>query len=422
MAAPGHTRPPISVVLPFHGSLVEAEAAVAALGALATGPGDELIVADNTEDGVLAMVDAVGIEVLAPPVKRSAYAARNWAAEHVANDWLLFVDADCRFPPDLLDRHFDAQPPASAGAVAGQVAGVPGQPGFVPAYIRSRGHLDQALGLRHPFRPMAVTANLLVRRDAWRAVGGFAEQTRSGADADFCWRLQDAGWTLALNEGARVEHLHRASLRALLAQSRRDGAGGRWLANRWPGCPAHPALGREWLRGIAGAVIWTLCGRFQRARFKLTDALYVTAAALGSWESNATPTAPEAPAPGGELLLRGEFPAHADPAIEGVAAAHPAPMVEARRRPVRQDWAAGRSIRMRFAEDDGPLVRAVALVRLALRRPLAVAAALREHGVSELALHAPAALRRARHPEAGALVAEDGLESAAALIAALSGS
>jgi hypothetical protein len=371
---------------------------------------------------VFAKVAGAGIEVLAPPVKRSAYAARNWGAEHAANDWLLFVDADCRFPPDLLDRYFDPPPAVGAGAVAGQVAGLPGQPGFTPAYIRSRGHLDQELGLRHPYRPMAVTANLLVRRDAWRAVGGYAEQTLSGADADFCWRLEDAGWTLALNAGARVEHVHRDSLRALLAQSRRDGAGGRWLANRWPGCPAHPPLGREWLRAVAGAVIWALCGRVERARFKLADALYVTAAALGSWESNATPTAPQAPDPGGELLLRREFPAHANPAVERLAAARPAPMVEALRRPVRQDWAAGRSVRVRFAEDDGPLMRAAALARLGVRRPAAVAAALREYGVAELALHAPAALRRARHPEAGALVAEDGLEPAAALIAALSGS
>ena len=56
---------------------------------------------------------------------------------------------------------------------------------------------------------MAVTANVLVRREAWAAVGGFAEGTRSGADADFCWRLADAGWELEYRDGASLDSLNR---------------------------------------------------------------------------------------------------------------------------------------------------------------------------------------------------------------------
>src|SRR3954466_4379229 len=99
---------------------------------------------------------------------------------------------------------------------------------------------------------MAVTANLLVRREAWEQIGGFQEGTRSGADAEFCWRLQEAGWTLEHRPGAAVIHRHRDTRAALLCQSARDGAGGAWLENRRPGAGARPPLVRELARALAG--------------------------------------------------------------------------------------------------------------------------------------------------------------------------
>ncbi|MEA2141761.1 MAG: hypothetical protein QOI64_191, partial [Solirubrobacteraceae bacterium] len=330
MSGPGQARPGVSVVVPFHGSREKAERAAAALAVLQLGADDELIVADNTDDGAFAGLGGVRCDVIHTEVKRSAYAARNIGAEAAAKQWLLFVDDDCLFPPDLLDRYFETPPPDRAGAVAGQVVGARDQRGLIPAYIRSRGHLDQELGLAHQYRPMAVTANLLVRRQAWRDVGGFAEQTRSGADADFCWRLQDAGWTRELDTGAAVQHVHRDSLRALIEQTRRDGAGGRWLMRRWPGYRVHPALGREILRGLAGGVFWTVCLRPRRALFKLIDPLFVFAAAIGTLESNSTPAAEDQAT--GPVVFLDEFPIPGDSAPGGPG------RVEALRRPRVQDW------------------------------------------------------------------------------------
>ena len=397
-------RPPVSVVLPFHGSPDDAEAAAAALRSLELRPGDELIVADNTEENVFAAHAGGALTVLAAPVKRSAYAARNAGAEHASGEWVLFLDADCRPRPDLIDRYFDAAPGDRCGAVAGQVRGAEGQRGIVPAYIRSRGHLDQAIGLAHPYRPMAVTANLLVRRAALEGVGGFQEQTLSGADADLCWRLQDAGWSLELREEASVEHVHRSDLRALVAQTVRDGAGGRWLARRWPGYPPHPPLARELARGLAGAVGWTLLLQPRRGLFKLIDIVFVLAATVGSWRSNAAPAA--LPPPAAAVVFADEFPG-VGTAVDG--------WVEAARRPVRPDWAAARGTAARFTEDDGPWVRAAALVRLAARRPLR---ALR--GGAAAAEWAPAALRLARARPAR-VTAAAGAEEAARIAAALSG-
>ena len=65
-------------------------------------------------------------------------------------------------------------------------------------YAASRGYLSQAAHMRDEHLPYGITANLLVRRAAWEELGGFLEGIRSGGDADLSWRLQDAGWTIAV--------------------------------------------------------------------------------------------------------------------------------------------------------------------------------------------------------------------------------
>ena len=406
-------RPPVSVILPFHGDDATAREALEALGRLELREGDEVVVADNTEDGVVpAQAAGSGFTVLRSPVPRSAYAARNYAAERARNEWLLFLDADCRPRSDLLDRYFDQPPAAGVGAVAGQVLGVPDQPGLIPRYIRARRHLDQEwLAHEHPYRPMAVTANLLVRREAWQAVGGFQEHTRSGADSDFSWRLQDAGWELGLNLDAVVHHEHRASLGALLRQAERDGAGQRWSAHRFPGVAPHPGLARELVRALGGGVVWLLRGRPSRAAYKLIDGAWSVAAVVGSWRTNA---APAAQPHGDRVALVDAFPA----AGEAVPAAV---WVEARARPRVPAWPAARTLRAEWEEDTGPGVRIGALLGLALRRPAAVAGAVVRHGPKRALVLAPAA-RRVRAAGAGVtVVAAPERQADAALICALAG-
>lgn len=375
------TRPAVSVVLPFHGDAVEADAALAALATLELRAGDEVLVADNTEAGtLLRRPGAAAVTAFPSPVARSAYAARNVAAERAANAWLLLLDADVRPPPDLLDRYFDTPPGERTGAVAGQVLGVPDQPGRIPRYIRSRRHLDQEwLQHEHPHRPMAVTANLLVRRAALAEIGGMAELTRSGADADLCWRLLDAGWELELRLGALVHHEHRASLGALLRQSARDGAGARWLSRRHPGFAPRPSLRRELPRAVGGSVVWALRGERERAHDKLVDGLWALAAVAGSLQANA---APVDDAPARAVVLVERFPV--------AATTLPPGRVEALRRPARQDWTAGRTRTAHLVEDDGAVTRLRAAARLLAAHPRAAARELGSPG--SLAL-APAAAR-----------------------------
>jgi GT2 family glycosyltransferase len=66
------------------------------------------------------------------------------------------------------------------------------------------GHVDWERGQRVPW---AVAAFLLLRRDAWDAVGGFDESRWMYAeDLDLGWRLADAGWATRYEPGAVVDH------------------------------------------------------------------------------------------------------------------------------------------------------------------------------------------------------------------------
>jgi len=102
-------RPAVSVIVPFRGSAAEASAALEMLAGLELGPADEIVVADNTDDGAVERIAAGGPGApLVVPARdeRSAYYARNVAAERARNPWLLFIDADCRPATSLADDYF----------------------------------------------------------------------------------------------------------------------------------------------------------------------------------------------------------------------------------------------------------------------------------------------------------------------------
>ena len=377
-------RPAVSVVVPFLGSREDGRALVAALGELRLGDGDELIVADN---GGTLDDRAVPLRVVRAPDERSSYYARNAGADAAVNDWLLFLDADTRPPATLLDDYFREPIAERCGAVAGGVVAARGQRSLVARYAASRRYLSQAAHLRDGHRPYAITANLLVRREAWSGVGGFFEGLRSGGDQDLCWRIQDEGWTLEYREPAAVEHLHRERIRPLLRQMARYSAAIAWMERRAPGSSPRPRVLRRLVRSAVGALGWAAGGRAERAAFKLLDGAVVLAEGTGYLLSNDAAPAADSPQASSGLVVD-EFPTTASAALARSLAGRGGVAIEAARRPQRPDRAAARGLRARFAEDDGILRRAVAVVaqggRPASLETAAAARRLREARVGEI--------------------------------------
>jgi mycofactocin glycosyltransferase len=280
-------RPGVSVVVPFLGDERVALRLLAHLGALDTIAGDELIVADNTDEGVAAPALGGLARVVRAGGERSSYHARNAGARAASRDWLLFVDADCAPAPDLLERYFDPRPGDGEGLLAGAIADHPEHDSLLARYARSRSFYRGERGLQGSDGGYAPTGNLMVRRAAFEAAGGFAEGIRSAGDVDLCWRIQAEGWVLTRRPSAVVAHRHRQDLPSFLGMLARYGAGASWLNRRYPGSsPRWPLSPFELARSGFDAVRHTATGNRDEAAFRLVDALGLVAHNVGYRSAN----------------------------------------------------------------------------------------------------------------------------------------
>lgn len=286
-------RGSVSVVVPFRGAAETVEPMLAALGRLRLVGADEIVVADNTDTGLV--VAAVGadrpIRAVRAAAERSSYHARNTGARASRGEWLLFLDADCDPEPCLLDAYFAETVAPDVGALAGQIDGDPKQASFIARYTRSRKFFRQDAGFLAE-AGTAATGNLLVRRSAFEALGGFAEGIRSGGDVDLCRRLALAGWRIEPRIRAVVRHHHRDSLPSLLGAIARYAAGSRWLDERYPGeSGAWPLV--PGLIGVARDIpARVVAGRFEEAAFRAVDGAGLVAHVIGYRTSNAAAEIP----------------------------------------------------------------------------------------------------------------------------------
>jgi hypothetical protein len=288
MAALGNSleRPGVDVVVPFLGSAESLRGLTVRLAGIDLRKGDSVTIADNRPAVEPQVGGTPEVAVVRAPDLRSSYYARNAGAAVGRNPWLVFLDGDVEPRPDLLDRYLcdppDEQSGVLAGAVRDQVVGA--QASAVARYLELRRAMDQANTLELGEWGYAQTANCAVRRTAFEKVGGFCADVRSGGDADLCFRIRAAGWALEQREDAWVVHHNRTSLRKLLRQRARHGAGAAWLARRYPGSfPARPWPGLiKWaVASMAAAGTDAARGRRDEALVHAIEPLTVWAQELG---------------------------------------------------------------------------------------------------------------------------------------------
>ncbi len=354
-----------------------------------------------------------------------------------AGEWLLFLDADCRAPTELLDLYFEQAVADDVGALAGEVLAAAGPATLAERYGAARGFLSAQAHLAHPYLPRAAAANLLVRRTAFEQVGGFHEGLRAAEDTDLCWRLQRAGWRLELRSEAAVAHRYRATIGELRRQWRGYAAGRAWLARRYEGFTPEPAVWRALKRvgrgqpprppapapasAPAQSREPTAVSR-DRLGFAALD-LVLAADELAGFALSNRPAGAVTRGPASAVLVAGRFPEPGDPAVMSASALAGA-RVDAAARPERIDRAATEALAIDYREDDGFAERVLALARLAGGHPLRCLRDRRgRSGAPSLAALAPAALRLRRDSPAPARALGDqpaAVETAARL-AALTG-
>jgi glycosyltransferase involved in cell wall biosynthesis len=211
----------ISVIVPVRNGARSLPALLQSLDAQ-TLPRDrfEVIVVDNaSEDRTAEIAEAHGARVISEPIANRSR-ARNRGAAAARSALYAFTDADCVAHPDWLQELVGStdRAPLMAGDVKVRVRERPNAVERFEALWR----FGQRSWVEH--QGWAATANLMVRADAFEAVGGFDPEWRHiGEDADFCMRARRSGLALGYCAEAVVEHEADHELRPLLARCFRHG-------------------------------------------------------------------------------------------------------------------------------------------------------------------------------------------------------
>jgi GT2 family glycosyltransferase len=211
----GNVSPGVSVVVPVLGRVPSTERMLASLRVAAERCPEpvEIILVDDSgpEEAARHREHCERHDARYMRGPQHVGAKRNLGVRHASHDLLLFTDSDCRATPDLLKRYVDAarSEPETAGLAGPTV--VEDSPTAVFRIMR-RSHLLHA-DLERPAKggrlEWATTSNLLVRRDAFEQVGGFAEEALDalgGEDVDLGVRLTKAGFRIRSLPEALIVH------------------------------------------------------------------------------------------------------------------------------------------------------------------------------------------------------------------------
>lgn len=201
----------------------------------------EVVVVDNaSRDRTAAIAREHGATVAFEPVPNRSL-ARNAGAAAARADLIAFVDGDCIARPEWLEALLGCS--SKAALVAGEVVTFTRERPNAIERFEKLWRFGQEAWVRE--QGWAATANLLVRRDAFEAVGGLDPSWLDGGeDVDFCLRARAAGFELDYCGEAIVEHYAESEMRPLLRRSFRHGYavnqawhrfGGGYRAWRHPG-------------------------------------------------------------------------------------------------------------------------------------------------------------------------------------------
>ena len=228
--------PLVSVVVPVLDAVDEIDRLLDSLEALEY-PRDrlEILVVDNgSRDGTFERIARRPVRLLRETRVRSSYAARNRGVEAASGEWVAFTDADCVATPGWLARLLAPGVPDAVGAVAGEVLAYEARTP-VQRLTERYGIMKHAVTMPHKALPGFSTANVAIRRELLRALGGFREDVRFFGDMELSWRMQIvAGVRLLFRPEAVVLHRHRRTWRALWRHGRQHGRGVAFMKSVYP--------------------------------------------------------------------------------------------------------------------------------------------------------------------------------------------
>jgi GT2 family glycosyltransferase len=175
----------------------------------------EVIVVENgSRDRTAEVAAAMGAQVVRESVANRSR-ARNAGVKAAATDLIAFTDADCLATPTWLEGLLACR--GRAPLIAGNVVvRTEDSPNAIERFESIWRFAQKAWAAEG----WAATANLLVERHAFEAVGGLDPAYRHIAeDADFCLRAGRAGYPLGYCGDAVITHAAERELRPLLRRA-----------------------------------------------------------------------------------------------------------------------------------------------------------------------------------------------------------
>jgi mycofactocin system glycosyltransferase len=226
---PPPTWPCVSIVIPSYNRAKELERCLRSLFALDY-PADrlEIIVVDDastdeTSSSLQRLVQEAAthdleVRVVRHEKQQGVGNSRNTGAEAALYDLIAYIDSDCVASPGWLRELVPAFQDMRIAAVGGKIR-ANDRNTLLGCYedVRSSlymGERTQQVSLKGPLTYLP-TANMLVRRTAWRQLAGFAPMTQ-GEDVDFCRRLLMSGAGMNYVPQGVVYHDYRTTLGAFL--------------------------------------------------------------------------------------------------------------------------------------------------------------------------------------------------------------
>lgn len=210
-------EPQVSIIVPVYNRADEIGACIESLLNLDYPPAKReiIVVDDGSRDHTAAVVGRYDVRLVVLPHNVGQSAARNVGVRSAVGEILAFIDSDCLADPlwlrALLPNFNDPRIALVGGRVEAR-----DRKTWLDRYETTHSALDMGPKIRlgaAPYSDFYVpTCNMLVRKEAFEAVGGLDESLRVGEDVDLCWRLKANGYRGIYVPSGRVRHRHRNRL------------------------------------------------------------------------------------------------------------------------------------------------------------------------------------------------------------------
>ncbi len=213
----------VTLVIPARDAAGTIDACLEAVDRVRLRPGSRLVrvivVDDGSRDDTLERVRRHDVEILESG-GRGAGAARNIGWRKATTPLVWFVDSDCEPEPEALETllgHLDDP----------EVSGVGGTYGIEDGASLLERLIHEEIVARHANMKADVnflaTYDVLYRRDVLDELGGFDERYLKGQDAEFAFRVLEAGHRLRFEHDSVVVHHHEQRLARYLHIQRLQG-------------------------------------------------------------------------------------------------------------------------------------------------------------------------------------------------------